>query len=302
VHSVTVGVVSFLGRKLFDQGLDAFIQTDAAISFGNSGGPLINARGEVVGITTALSAQAPNIGFAIPISQVVAILPQLRKHGTVARGYIDIGLTTLTPALRRALDVEPVEGALVQDVTPDTPPERAGIRPYDVVLSADGRAVRTGEELTRYISTRQPGTLATLEIWRDGETRVVPVKLRDRPLPPAILRRTPPDADVRPVIQDRTPLGLEVRDLDAATASRLRIPDAVQGVLVTEIDPAGPARLAQVKTNQVLVEINRRRVSTHAEYLAVVSGLARNDVAALLLYDRGTRQHVIATVIPDAEP
>src|SRR5262245_29674653 len=138
VHSVTVGVVSFLGRKLFDQGLDAFIQTDAAISFGNSGGPLINARGEVVGITTALSAQAPNIGFAIPISQVVAILPQLRKNGTVARGYIDVGLTTLTSALRRALDIEPEQGALVQDVTPDTPPERAGIRPYDVVISADG--------------------------------------------------------------------------------------------------------------------------------------------------------------------
>ena len=93
VHSVTVGVVSFLGRKLFDPGLDAFIQTDAAISFGNSGGPLINARGEVVGITTAISAQASNIGFAIPISQVVGLLPQLRKHGTVARGYIGMGLT-----------------------------------------------------------------------------------------------------------------------------------------------------------------------------------------------------------------
>lgn len=84
---------SFLGRKLFDHGLDAFIQTDAAISFGNSGGPLINVRGEVVGITTAISAQAMNIGFAIPISQVVLVLPQLREHGSVARGYIAVGLT-----------------------------------------------------------------------------------------------------------------------------------------------------------------------------------------------------------------
>ena len=103
VHSVTVGVVSFLGRKLFDQSLDAYIQTDAAISFGNSGGPLINAAGRSSGITTAISAQASNIGFAIPISQVVAVLPQLREHGRVARGYIGVGLTDLTPALQRAL-------------------------------------------------------------------------------------------------------------------------------------------------------------------------------------------------------
>ena len=116
VHSVTVGVVSFLGRKLFDPSLDAFIQTDAAISFGNSGGPLINSRGQVVGMTTAISAQASNIGFAIPIAQVVAVLPQLRENGRVARGYIGVVLTDLTPALHRALGLEPERGALVQDV------------------------------------------------------------------------------------------------------------------------------------------------------------------------------------------
>ena len=100
MHSVTVGVVSFLGRKLFDQSLDAYIQTDAAISLGNSGGPLIDAQGRVVGITTAVSAQAANIGFAIPISQVVPVLGQLRERGRVSRGFIGVGLTTLTPALQ----------------------------------------------------------------------------------------------------------------------------------------------------------------------------------------------------------
>jgi serine protease Do len=152
------------------------------------------------------------------------------------------------------------------------------------------------------VSTRQPGTLASLQIWRDGETKLVPVKLRDRPLAPAIRRRTPPDADVRPVIQDRTPLGLEVRDLDSATATRLRIPDNVQGVLITEIDPAGPARLAQLKTNQVIIEINRRRVGSVAEYVTVLSSIRKSDAAALLVYDRNSRQHTIATVMPDSEP
>ncbi len=143
-HSVTVGVVSFLGRKVFDPSLDALIQTDAAISFGNSGGPLINERGQVVGITTAISAQAANIGFAVPIDQVVAVLPQLRERGRVSRGYIGIGLTNVTPVLQRALKLEPQHGALVEDVSPDTPAEQAGLRTYDVIVAADGHPDRIG--------------------------------------------------------------------------------------------------------------------------------------------------------------
>src|SRR4030095_6342616 len=147
VHSVTVGVVSFLGRKLFDQGLDAYIQTDAAISFGNSGGPLINTHGQVVGITTAISAQVSNIGFAIPISQVIAVLPQLREHGSVARGYIEMGLTTVTPQLRAGLALRPEDGATLRDVPQDTPAARGGLRAYDVVVRVDGRPIASDEEL-----------------------------------------------------------------------------------------------------------------------------------------------------------
>src|SRR5215831_7667038 len=150
-HSVTVGVVSFLGRKVFDPSLDALIQTDAAITFGNSGGPLINARGQVVGITTAISAQAANIGFAVPIDQVVGVLPQLREHGRVSRGYIGIGLTNVTAVMQRALKLGPDHGALVEYVSNDTPAERAGLRTYDVIVAADGHAVQSDEELIRYI-------------------------------------------------------------------------------------------------------------------------------------------------------
>jgi len=101
VHSVTVGVVSFLGRKLFDPSLDDYIQTDAAINFGNSGGPLINGRGEVIGINSAISSKASNIGFAVPINQAVGILPQLKTTGHVSRGYMGVLLTDVTPALQR---------------------------------------------------------------------------------------------------------------------------------------------------------------------------------------------------------
>jgi serine protease Do len=302
VHSVTVGVVSFLGRKLFDPGLDAYIQTDAAISLGNSGGPLINARGEVVGITTAISAQAPNIGFAIPISQVVAVLPQLREHGSVARGAIPATFRTLTPELRRALGVGPMTGALVEDITSDLPADHSGLHRYDVVTRIDGHAIGSNDELTRYVSTRLPGTVASLEVWREGEVRVLPIQLRDRPLAPDILRRTRPEADIRPAADEKTPLGISVRDLDTAYADRLRIPETIQGVVIVEIDPASPARLAQLRTNQVILEINRRRVTSEADFRAIMGSLKRGEPAALLIYDRRTTERTIALVMPDAEP
>ena len=114
VHSVTVGVVSFVGRKLFDASLDDYIQTDAAINFGNSGGPLINSRGEVIGINSAISSRASNIGFAVPINQAIAVLPQLKAHGRVSRGFIGVGLTDVTPgaaAGARADGLERRDGA-----------------------------------------------------------------------------------------------------------------------------------------------------------------------------------------------
>jgi serine protease Do len=302
-HSVTVGVISFLGRKLFDSGLDAYIQTDAAISFGNSGGPLINARGQVVGITTAISAQASNIGFAVPISQVVAVLPQLREHGTVARGYIGVGLRNVTPTLRRALRLEPEEGALVEDVAPDTPAERAGLRPYDVVVGADGQPVHSDEDLTRHVSSRQPGTLTSLEVWRDGELKRVFVKLRDRPLPRTVSRRATTDPDLRPITQPQSPLGLRVRELDEETSSRLSIPDTIRGVLVADVDPTGPARLALVRTNQVILEVNRRRVTSVQDYLSALATLENGQAAVLLLFDRTPPgQRLLAVVTPDSEP
>jgi serine protease Do len=300
VHSVTVGVVSFLGRKLFDPSLDAFIQTDAAISFGNSGGPLINARGEVVGITTAISAQAPNIGFAIPITQVVNVLQQLREHGSVARGFIGIGLTNVTPTLRRALQLEPLHGALVQDVPADTPADQAGLRAYDVVVKADGRPVQSDEELIRYISTRQPGTLATLDVWRDGETRQLQIKLRDRPLPDAVRRRVGPEMDVRPASASQAPLGLTVTDLDEKSIDRLRLPDTLQGVRVIDVDPAGPSRLARITVNQVILEINRHRVTSSADFRAIVAGLKPGEATAVLIYDRTLGQKLICTVMADS--
>jgi serine protease Do len=301
VHSVTVGVVSFLGRKVFDQSLDSLIQTDAGITFGNSGGPLINARGEVVGITTAISAQAANIGFAIPIAQVVSVLPQMKQQGRVARGYIGVGLTNVTPALQRALDLATERGALIHDITPETPAERAGLRLYDVVVAVDGHAMQSDDDLIRYISGRLPGTVAALELLRDGARRTVPVKLSERPVSEnagSLSRQSNPL--VRPAAaQQLGPLGLKVKELDAATIARMRLPPSIQGLFVTEVDPAGPARLARLRTGHVLLEINRRRMANEADFRAAIAALRPNEAVAVLIYDQPSDQRILVTILPD---
>src|SRR5207244_2264922 len=156
-HTVTVGVISHLGRKLFDQSLDNYIQTDAAINFGNSGGPLINARGEVIGINAAISSRASSIGFAVPISGATAILPQLRARGRVTRGYIGVGLKDVDLDLERSLDLRVTRGALIQDITDGSPADRAGLRVYDVIVGLDAGDITSDDQLIREIAARAPG-------------------------------------------------------------------------------------------------------------------------------------------------
>src|SRR5947208_156282 len=237
-HSVTVGVISFLGRKLFDKSLDNYIQTDAAINFGNSGGPLINSRGEVIGINTAISSRASSIGFAVPINGASSALPQLRARGRVSRGYMGVGLRDVDADLERSLKLTVDHGALVQDITTGSPADRAGLRPYDVITSLDDRSIANDDQLIREISARAPGTSARLRLVRDGKDQILTVKLAERPL-----RDRGDKADASPAPSERPKgdgdalLGLTVRDIDRQTADRLELPKQVQGVLITRVEP-----------------------------------------------------------------
>jgi serine protease Do len=299
VHSVTVGVVSFVGRKLFDASLDDYIQTDAAINFGNSGGPLINSAGEVVGINSAISSRASNIGFAVPINQATAILPQLKASGRVSRGYIGVGLTDVTPALQRALNLSVSKGAMVQDVSPSSPAERAGLRPYDIVVDVEGRPVLNNEELIRNISSRQPGTVARLEVLRDGRRQALQVRLAERPArdrsssgegvggrPPRSPQQDPTD----------TPLGLTVREMERGVVGRLEIPDTVSGVVITRVDPTGAGFQALLRRGFVIMEINKRPIGNVAEYQKLVAAAHPGDILALYVYDPTLSQRSLVTV------
>ena len=299
VHSVTVGVVSFVGRKLFDASLDDYIQTDAAINFGNSGGPLINTRGEVIGINSAVSSRTNNIGFAVPINQAVTILPQLKANGRVARGYMGVLLTDVTPPLQRALGLDVTRGAMVQDLSPDSPADRAGIRVYDVIVDVEGRDISSNDDLIRDISGRLPGSVARVQVARDGRRITMPIRLTERPRArgeDGADQTLPGNRGPRPAVgTPEQPLGITVREMDRSF-SRLEIPEGVQGVVVTRVDPTGAAFSAQVRRGFVIMEINRRPIRSVADYQRIVAAAQPGDVLALLYYDPTVGQRAVLTV------
>jgi serine protease Do len=286
-HTVTVGVVSYLGRKLFDSSLDNYIQTDAAINFGNSGGPLINGRGEVVGINSAISQRASNIGFAVPINEARSVLPQLKAQGRVTRGYMGVTLSDVDPDLQRSLRLTSTHGALVQDVTSGSPGHRAGLRAYDLITAIDDRRVANNNEIIREVARRGPGTLARLQVVRDGRTQTVTVRLGERPTRQSgrVLDEANP---VRPSSNVVMPLGLTVRDIDSATARRLRLPSGLNGVIVTRVDPLSSAYDAGLQRDHVVMEINRRPINSADAYNRLARAAHPGDVLAVYVYMPGT--------------
>ena len=300
-HTVTVGVVSYLGRKLFDTSLDNYIQTDAAINFGNSGGPLINGRGEVVGINSAISQRASNIGFAVPINEATAILPQLKADGRVSRGFMGVALTDVDPDLQRSLRLGSARGALVQDVTNGSPGQRAGLRTYDLIVGIDGKRITGNDEIIREIARRGPGTIARLQVLRDGRAHTLTVRLAERPSRQAERSADDASPSVRPSGQSTTPLGLVVRNLDRATARRLRLPSGMDGVLVTRVDPLSAGYDAGIQRDHVVMEINRRPVSTADAYNRLARAANPGDVLAVYVYIPGTDQRAIRAIRVDAQ-
>ena len=281
-HTVTVGVVSFIGRKLFDSSLDRYIQTDAAINFGNSGGPLINSRGEVIGINAAISSRASNIGFAVPINQASLILPQLREMGRVSRGYIGVALRDVDPDLQRSLGLSSSSGALVQDVTPGSPGARAGLRPYDLIVAVDGKQVVRNDELIQLVAARQPGTSATLQIVRDGRALNVAVKLAERPVRDPEPEET--DEGTRPSSRTGSLLGMLVREIDVELAARFNLPKDIQGVVVSRVDPMGPAYDADIERGNILLEINRQPVHSIEDFRRLTANTRSGEVLAFYLF------------------
>jgi serine protease Do len=297
-HSVTVGVVSFLGRKLFDASLDNYIQTDAAINFGNSGGPLINSRGEVIGINAAISSRASSIGFAVPINGAAAVVPQLRARGRVSRGYIGVALRDVDADLEHSLKLSVSHGALVQDVTAGSPGDRAGLQPYDIIVSLDDIEIVNDDQLIREISGRAPGSPARLRVVRDGHQQNVTLKLAERPARDNAGNRSdaPAPTSDRKIDPDALTLGLVVRDLDRQTAERLELPKQTVGVLIMRVEPMSSSFDGGIERGTVLLEINRQRVGSVAEYRRIARAARPGDILTLYIYSPDLDQRQLKTV------
>jgi serine protease Do len=300
-HTVTVGVVSYLGRKLFDESLDDYIQTDAAIDFGNSGGPLINAAGQVIGINAAISSEGNDIGFAVPINQAREILGQLRRRGRVVRGYIGVYLHEVDEDLRHSLRLGTGRGVLVEDLAGGSPAERAGLRRYDVITAVDGRAVQDASEFIRAIASREPGTHAALQVVREGRTQDVDVELVERPL------RDGPDAPSPPAPADAAKdddrgLGVGVQDLTRQMRARWKLPSALSGVMVTRVAPLSPADEADLRHGDVIIEINRAPIRTAGDFRQAAAAARPGDVLTFYVYDPASGRRGVHTLRAERQP
>ncbi|MBT0664841.1 DegQ family serine endoprotease [Geobacter pelophilus] len=256
-ETVTVGIVSAKGRVIGSGPYDDFIQTDASINPGNSGGPLFNARGEVVGINTAIIAGGQGIGFAIPVNMAKAILPQLKDKGAVTRGWLGVQTQGVTPEIAKSYGLTGEKGALVADIIKDTPAEKAGLKSGDIITEFDGKPVRDPNDLSRTVAATPPGKTVSLKLFRDGSEQSVAVTLE---------RRKDDGSDTAAsgaVAQDK--LGLSVQELTRDLANSLRLKDA-KGVVVSDVKPGGIADEAGIMRGDILLEINDAKIHTVQDY------------------------------------
>jgi serine protease Do len=297
-HTVTVGVVSSLGRKIWNQSFDAYIQTDAAINPGNSGGPLVNRHGEAIGISAAVSSDAQGIGFAVPINVARAVLGQLRDRGRVERGYLGIELHELDPDLARMIGLEDARGALVLDVLADEPAAKAGLRRWDVIRSVSGQAVEDGDGLVRTISALRPGTDVRLGVIRDGRPVVLQARLEARGAEETPPSRAP--AQATPARKGDA-LGLQVGNLAAATRVELRVPPDRVGVVVRGVLGAEPG-VDALEEGDLVVEINRKPTPDVAAYRRVLGSLEPGAPAWLYVFRPRPQQTFLTRVYVDKRP
>ena len=263
-NSVSVGVVSAKGRSIDitpDSSLENFIQTDAAINFGNSGGPLVDLTGAVVGIATAINYGAENIGFAVPVNTLKNVLPQLRDSGSVRRGYLGVNIDDLDHDEAEAFGLTDTDGALVTQILPDSPSEKAGLRHGDVILEVDGHQIRDNRELIDLISSMPPDQTVELGIWRGGKKISKEVTLGERQLPGVVT----PGQEEEEESGEIEWLGIEYQELTPSLRESHNVPDRVQGLWITDVAPDSPLFDENVRANDFIVEVNGDPVDSAAE-------------------------------------
>jgi serine protease Do len=280
-HTVTAGIISAKGRRDVrpggaQTGFYDFIQTDASINPGNSGGPLINSKGEVIGINTAMNAQAQGIGFAIPINMAKVIAPLLKQHGRAPRSWLGVFPQPITASLRKAFALSDSKGALLSEVVPDSPAAKAGLQPGDVVTDYDGHVIRRADDLMWLVATTPAGKKVVLACARAGK----PFKVEVSPL--AAPDEQPQPAPAARAVAKKSPLGMTVSEISPGIARELGNRD-LRGVVVMSVEPESPAVEAGVERGDLILRVAEVPVTTLDDYAHAVRAVPRGDMIRMLV-------------------
>lgn len=286
--SVTKGIVSAVNRpNPFSDNLrkpGGFIQTDAAINRGNSGGPLVNAHGELVGINTFLVSDTGSFagaGFAIPSQTVRPTVEALIKNGVVHHGYLGISINDVTPQNAKFFDLKEYSGALVSQVTSDSPASRAGLKAGDVIVGVDNEKVSSATDLQMNVSERAPGSEVAMHIIRDGKPQTVKVKLGEYHGGQQVEDNSEASSEkgVR--------LGVSISDLTDDVRGQLNIPSGVHGVVIQDVKPGSPADDAGLSRGDVIEQVNRHPVQSADSFKQQIQSLPKDQDVLLLVWSNG---------------
>ncbi|MGZ3495825.1 MAG: DegQ family serine endoprotease, partial [Thermodesulfobacteriota bacterium] len=284
-QTVTAGIVSAKGRVIGSGPYDNFIQTDASINPGNSGGPLINMKGEVVGINTAIIASGQGIGFAIPVNMAKEIAPQLQEKGHVTRGWLGVSIQEVTPELAKSFALKEKKGALVAQVVPGSPAEKAGIEQGDVIVEFDGKEVASSKDLPLIVSSTPVGKSVTIKLSRNG-------KVFDRQVKVGEMEQK---AEVANAPSSHKPLGITVQNITPEIAQGLGLKREA-GVVVTRVEPGSPAANAGIQTGDVIREVDRKPIKDVDDFVQKIE--KSKDQENILLFLQRGQNNLFAAVTP----
>ena len=297
-QTVTMGIISAVGRGgvgIVDY--ENFIQTDAAINMGNSGGALVDIKGELLGINTAIFSRSggnQGVGFAIPDNLARDVMQSLREKGRVVRGYIGASVQTLTPELAEAMKLKgQPTGALVGEVAPKTPSEKAGMKTGDVITAVNGKKISDARELRLLIGSMAPGSKAQIQVNREGQTKIFDVQLAE--MPAGVTAEGGPEASPEESAQpEKTTVfgGVAVADITEDIRTALNLPKEVLGAVIAEVDADSPAGKAGLREGDVLQEVNKQPVKNAKDLVGVSKKLKPNEKILIRVYSQGRSGYV----------
>jgi serine protease Do len=291
-QTVTKGIVSATGRG-GALGLDYedFIQTDAAINPGNSGGALVDAEGRLIGINTAILSRSggnQGIGFAIPVSIARDVMGSLVKDGRVTRGYLGVMIQDVNPALEKEFKLKDNKGALVSDVTPDSPAEKAGLKSGDLIIEFKDKKVVDSRHLKLEVARIQPGETVPVKVLRDGEEKTLEARVKELPGTQTLAKNDDNHSDDTGTLN-----GVAVADLDNNARHQFELPANVKGAVVTEVDPNSASAEAGLRPGDVIQEINRKPVKTAEEAVKMTEKTTDKTTLLRVWRDGGSRFVVV---------